>query len=86
MGVYCQQFKKIEHLEGKALRDSGANRQLRRLLKTRNMRRWELSLRCGMRDEDLSRILKGQRPIYADELLPLALALGVRVEDLLDYE
>ena len=64
-------------------RDYGANRELKRLLGERGMTAEELAARSGMHYGCLCRVLREERPLYADELLPLAQALGVMVETLL---
>ena len=64
--------------------DYGANRKLRRLLAERGMDVWELADRSGVHCGCLCRALREKRPLYADELLPLARALGVSVETLLE--
>lgn len=64
-------------------RDYGANRELRRLLGERGMNAAELAARSGIHYGCLCRALREERPLYADELLPLARALGVSVETLL---
>ena len=64
-------------------RDYGANRELKRLLGERGITAEELAARSGVPDVCLSRALEERRPLYADELLPLARALGVAVEALL---
>ncbi len=65
-------------------RDYGANRKLRRLLLLLNMSEGELAERSGIPYRSLCRALKERRPLYADELLPLARALGVTTDKLLD--
>ena len=64
-------------------RDFGANRELKRLLEERGMSAAKLAAQSGIRYGCLCRILREEQPLYADELLPLAQALGVSVESLL---
>lgn len=64
-------------------RDYGANRELRRLMEERGMSAAELAARSGIRYPSLCRVLRAERFLYADELLPLARALKVSVETLL---
>lgn len=64
-------------------RDYGANRELRRLLEERGMTGEEAAARSGIRYDSLCLALREERPLYADELLPLARALGVTAEALL---
>ena len=63
--------------------DYGANRELKRLLGERGMSAAELAARSGVHYGCLCRVLREERPLYADELLPLAQTLGVMVETLL---
>ena len=64
-------------------RDYGANRELKRLLGERGMTAAELAARSGVHYGFLCKVLREERPLYADELLPLARVLGVSVETLL---
>ena len=64
-------------------RDHRANRELKRLLEERGMTAAELANRSGIRYPSLCRALRGERSLYADELLPLARALGTSADTLL---
>ena len=64
-------------------RDYGANRELRRLLRERGMKAAELAARSGIHYGCLCKVLREERPLYAEELLPLARVLGVSAETLL---
>ncbi len=63
--------------------DYGPNRELRRLQEERGMNTAELAARSGVHYGVLCRALREERPLYAEELLPLARALGVSVDALL---
>ena len=64
-------------------RDYAANRELKRLLEERGMETEELAARSGVEYDSLCRVLRETRPLYADELLPLARVLGVSADALL---
>lgn len=64
-------------------RDYAANRELKRLLEERGMETEELAARSGVEYDSLCRVLRERRPLYADELLPLARVLGVSADALL---
>lgn len=66
--------------------DMSLNRRLKRLLAERGMSVSELAVRSGLRYPCLSRALGEKRPLYADELPPLARALGLSVDELLFME
>lgn len=68
------------------LRDDSVNRRLKELLKRRKLRQVDVARACGMGYQSLHRAVNGRRPIYADELIPLARALGTNVERLLGLE
>ena len=63
--------------------DYEANRELRRLLEKRGMSVSELADRSGVPYTCLCLVLREERPLYADELPPLARALGVTADALL---
>lgn len=65
-------------------RDLSVNRQVARLLDERKMSTVRLAVLSGIPYAHLGRALRGERPIYADELQPLARALGVSVDTLLE--
>ena len=67
----------------KAERDLEANRLLRLAMELRGMSAQRLADRSGIPYEQVMNILREKRAIYADELLPLAGALGIGVDSLL---
>lgn len=58
------------------------NRNLRRILKSEDKKSTAVAERAGMRKDTFSRIINCRRPVYADEVIPLARALNVSVEEL----
>lgn len=65
------------------LRDDTVNRRLKELLREKRLKQTVVAERCGMEYQSLHRAVNGKRPIYAEELLPLAKAIGVEVSVLL---
>lgn len=65
------------------LRDNTVNRRLKELLRLKKMKQTVAAERSGIAYQSLHRAVNGRRPVYADELLPLAKALGVEVDELL---
>ena len=65
-------------------RDLSVNRQVARLLEERKMSTVRLAVLTGIPYERLCRVLMGTQPVYADELQPLARALGVSADKLLE--
>lgn len=68
------------------LRDDTVNRRLKELLRERKLKQTVVAEKCGMGYQSLHRAVNGKRPIYAEELLPLAEAIGVEVSMLLVLE
>ena len=65
------------------LRDDTVNRKLKELLRKKKLKQTEVAEKCGIAYQSLHRAVNGRRPIYAEELLPLAEAIGVDVHTLL---
>ena len=63
------------------LRDDTVNRKLKELLRKKKLKQTEVAERSGIAYQSLHRAVNGRRPIYAEELLPLAGAIGVDVSD-----
>lgn len=58
---------------------------LKRAFAASNLNRADLSERSGVPDGTLSGLLAGRRPLYADQVVSLARALGIEVGDWFDY-
>lgn len=65
------------------LRDDTVNRRLKALLREKKLKQTEVAEKCGIAYQSLHRAVNGRRPIYAEELLPLAEAIGVDISALL---
>ena len=65
------------------LRDDTVNRRLKALIREKKLKQTEVARRCGIPYQSFHRAVNGRRPIYAEELLPLAEAIGEEVSALL---
>ena len=62
------------------------NRNIKRIIANADKRPGAVADRAGIRRDIFSRIMNCKRPVYADEVLPIAAALQVSVEDLFQVE
>lgn len=60
------------------------NQNIKRIVKERRLRPFEVERRAGMKAGVVSRIMSGKRKVYADEVIPIAMALGVKIEELFE--
>lgn len=58
------------------------NRNIRRLADERKIRYSDIADRAGIPRPVMWNIVQGKRKVYADEVIPIATAMGVGVEDL----
>ena len=58
------------------------NRNIRRIVKEKHLRPCQVEDAAGMKRGVVSRIIAGKRKVYADEVVPIALALGVELDTL----
>ena len=58
------------------------NVALKRIIEKKCVSQTKLAVAAGMRMDTLSRIVNSQRPLYADEVVPLCEALGIPVNEL----
>ena len=65
------------------LRDDTVNRRLKELLRQKKLKQTLVAERSGIAYQSLHRAVNSRRPVYADELLPLARALEVELSELL---
>ena len=65
------------------LRDKTVNRRLKELLRQKKIKQTVAAEKCGIAYQSFHRAVNGRRPVYADELLPLARVLDVEVTELL---
>ena len=65
------------------LRDDTVNRRVKELLREKKLKQTVVAEKTGIAYQSFHRAVNGRRPIYAEELLPLAEAIGVEVTALL---
>ena len=58
------------------------NRNIRAYIESADKKPSAVADRAGIRRDIFSRIIHCKRPVYADEVVPIAKALGVGIEDL----
>lgn len=58
------------------------NRNIKRYIEQMDKKPSAVADRAGMRREIFSRIIHCKRPVYADEVIPIATAMGVSIESL----
>lgn len=58
------------------------NKNVKKIINDEDKRPGAVADKAGIRRDVFSRILHFKRPVYADEVIPLARALQVNIEDL----
>ena len=58
------------------------NRNIKKILDAEDKRPSAVADRAGIRRDIFSRIVHCKRPVYADEVIPIARAIGVSIEEL----
>lgn len=58
------------------------NKNIRRIMVAQDKKASAVADRAGIRRDVFSRIMNCKRPVYADEVIPIATAMGVTVEEL----
>lgn len=58
------------------------NKNIKKLINSLDKKPTAVADRAGIRRDTFSRIINCKRPVYADEVIPIALAMGVTIEDL----
>lgn len=58
------------------------NKNIKRIIDATDKRPGAIADKAGIRRDIFSRIMHCKRPVYADEVIPIAAALQVTVEDL----
>lgn len=58
------------------------NKNIRKYVEEMDKRASAVADRAGIRRDIFSRIVNCKRPVYADEVMPIATAMGISVEDL----
>lgn len=62
------------------------NRNIKRILEKEDKKPTAVADRAGIRRDIFSRIINCKRPVYADEVIPIAFAIGVPIEELFRTE
>ena len=62
------------------------NRNIKRIIDDADKRPSAVADKAGIRRDIFSRIMHCKRPVYADEVIPIAAALQVSIEDLFQTE
>ena len=58
------------------------NKNIKRLIGAMDKKTTAVADRAGIRRDVFSRIVNCKRPVYADEVIPIATAMGVGIEEL----
>ena len=58
------------------------NKNIKQRIESEDKRPSAVADRAGIRRDVFSRIINSKRPVYADEVVPIARALGVSIESL----
>lgn len=58
------------------------NKSIVRILREKGMRQKDAADRAGMDEGVFSNIVRCRRKVYADEVIPIARAIGVSIEEL----
>ena len=70
----------------KTERDFSINKRLRDILESEDKRTSAIADKAGIRRDTFSRILKCKRPLFADEIMPICNAAGIKVDKLFGTE
>ena len=60
------------------------NENVSRIIQENDKKPSAVADKAGIRRDTFSRILHSKRPIYADELVPITMALGVSLEEVIE--
>lgn len=60
------------------------NRILRRIIREKKLKQKDVAKKAGFSAQTMSNILRNKRYIYADELCPLCMAIGVSVREVVE--
>lgn len=58
------------------------NKNIQKIVSQTGQKQADIAARCGMSKAVFSNICRCKRKVYADEVIPIALAMGVTIEDL----
>ena len=60
------------------------NRNIKRIMEDQRLRPCDVERAAGMKPGIISRIVNGKRKVYGDEVIPIAMALGVKIDELFE--
>ena len=66
----------------RANRDYSANQKIKQIIENEDKRPSAIADKANIRRDTFSRILRSQRPLYADEIVPICKAIGIGVNEL----
>lgn len=69
-----------------AKRDYSVNQRISEIIKNEDKRPSAIADKANIRRDTFSRILRCQRPLYADEIIPICRAVGISVDELFKTE
>lgn len=64
------------------VRDYSVNMEIKRIIESEDKRPSAIADKSNIRRDTFSRILRCQRPVYADEIIPICKAVGIGVDKL----
>lgn len=67
-------------------RDYSVNERIREIIRNEDKRPSAIADKAKIRRDTFSRILRCQRPLYADEIVPICRAVGISINDLFQTE
>ena len=67
-------------------RDYSVNERIREIIENEDKRPSAVADKAKIRRDTFSRILRCQRPLYADEIVPICRAVGISINDLFQTE
>lgn len=65
-------------------RDYRINENVSRIIRENDKKPSAIADKAGIRRDIFSKIIHSKRPIYADELVPITVALGVSLEEVIE--
>jgi transcriptional regulator with XRE-family HTH domain len=65
-------------------RNYSVNKNILRIIRNEDKKQSAVADRAGIRRDVFSRIIHCRRPVYADEVMPIATALGIPMEKLFE--
>ncbi len=67
-------------------RDYIINQKIKKIIDDESKKPTAIADKAGIRRDTFSRIIRCQRPLYADEIVPICDAIGITIEDLFKEE